>query len=556
MRRDVQPLLLELDVFIRFLGDDHGHLHPVHVIQYAGQLVALLLGLGGVALLDDVLFLYCPVVLHLVIHPHRREFVHGNDHTLSEETPAGKMMGDILGDLVDPVLPLDDLQYPRRRILKQPGFIVVQVFLLDDIHHIVIQEVVLQTDLRHTAGIEQRHRRSVLHRLGKVVFRHIIAEPLVGQPLAAQQRGACKGDVVGVGQPGAHILCQILVLSPMGFIHQHKDIVPRGENGIFLPLVIAELVDQREYEGLVGLQIIPQLLPVLRLAFLFGADHLGFHEILVNLIVQVLAVRDDEEGEIAGHLPSHLAGEEHHGVGFAGALGVPEHAQLAVELGAIRHRFHQVVHAEILVVLGNDLVFLVAEHDEVLDVIDQPVLPQQAVDEIPHGALPDGAGVPDGLPVRVLPLRIHLQPLEEVIVAGVERPEPGFQPVGEHADLIEGKQVRNVPQIVFQVVVIGFLHLDDAVFQLNEHHRHAVDVQEHVRPPPVEAPLNPHLGDGGEGVVRGVVEIHQLHEGEVLLAVPAHGDPDAVSDFVVELIVGRRHVRGGVIPAKLPEDVV
>ena len=75
-------------------------------------------------------------------------------------------------------------------------------------------------------------------------------------------------------------------------------------------------MDQREYEGLVGLQIIPQLLPVLRLAFLLGPDHPGFHEILVNLIVQILAIRDDEEGEIARYLPAHLSGEEHHGIGL------------------------------------------------------------------------------------------------------------------------------------------------------------------------------------------------------------------------------------------------
>jgi hypothetical protein len=68
-------------------------------------------------------------------------------------------------------------------------------------------------------------------------------------------------------------------------------------------------------------------------------------QILVNLIVQILAIRDDEEGEIARHLPAHLSGKEHHGVGLAGALGVPEHAQLSLQLGAIRHRFHQVVHA-------------------------------------------------------------------------------------------------------------------------------------------------------------------------------------------------------------------
>ena len=48
------------------------------------------------------------------VYSARYAGVHGDDHALPEEAPAGEMMGDILGDLVDPVLPLDDLQYPRR----------------------------------------------------------------------------------------------------------------------------------------------------------------------------------------------------------------------------------------------------------------------------------------------------------------------------------------------------------------------------------------------------------------------------------------------------------
>jgi hypothetical protein len=55
-------------------------------------------------------------------------------------------------------------------------------------------------------------------------------------------------------------------------------------------------------------------------------------EVLVDLVVQVLAVGDDHEGPVAGQLAQHLLGEEDHRVALAAALGVPEDAQLALVL--------------------------------------------------------------------------------------------------------------------------------------------------------------------------------------------------------------------------------
>ena len=475
MRGDIQPLLLELFVLIGLFGNDDRHFHLVHVLQNLRQFVPLRLRIGSVALLHDLLLLNRPVMLYLVVHLHRRIFIDGDDHTFAEEAPAWEVVGNILGDLINAILPFDDLQDTGRGVFQQPGLVLVQVFLLDDVHHIVIQEVVLQTDLRDTAGIEQRHRGAVLHRLGEVILRHIVSEPLVGQALAAQQRSASKGDVVGIGQRRAHVLRQILILGPVRFIHQHDDIVPGGEHRVLFTLVIAELMDQGENEGFVGLQIVPQLLTVLRLAFLFLPDHFRLYKILVDLVIQVFAVGDDQEREIARDLAPNLAGEEHHGKGFAGALGVPEHAKLALQLRPVLYRFHQIVHTEILVVFGDDLVLLVAEHDEVFNVIHQSIFLQQAVDEIPDRAFAHRTGFLQRLTVGPFLLGVHLQPLEEMIVGGVEGTEPRLQPVGQHTDLVEGEQVRDIPQIVLQVVVIGFLHLDDAVFQLDKHHGQTID---------------------------------------------------------------------------------
>ena len=154
---------------------------------------------------------------------------------------------------------------------------------------------------------------------------------------------------------------------------------------------------------------------------------------------------------------------------------MPEDAQLALQLRTVSHRLHQIVYAEILMILGDDLALLVAEHDEVFDVIDQALLAKQTVNEIPHGTLANCRRFLDCFSVRMLFLGVHLQPLKEVVVSRIKGADSRFQPVGKDTDLIERKEIRNIPQIVFQINVIRFLHLDDAVFQLDEHHRQTVD---------------------------------------------------------------------------------
>ncbi len=46
----------------------------------------------------------------------------------------------------------------------------------------------------------------------------------------------------------------------------------------------------------------------------------------INLRIQVFAVGTDQKGEIAAELAVDFAREKDHGIGFARALGMPEHA--------------------------------------------------------------------------------------------------------------------------------------------------------------------------------------------------------------------------------------
>ena len=182
-------------------------------------------------------------------------------------------------------------------------------------------------------------------------------------------------------------------------------------------------------------------------------------------------------------------------------------------------------------------------------------LVQKAVHEVPHRALAHGIRAVDGLAVRALLLGIHLQPLEEMVVPGIEGSQPGLEAVGQHADLVEREQVGDVLPVVRQVPAVGLLHLDDAVFQLHEDHGQAVDKDEHVGPMPVHHALDPHLGHGGEGVVFGALKVHQLYEIEVLHPVPPEGYLDAVADLLIAGVVDRHRVRAGEVPAEVLLDL-
>ena len=89
-----------------------------------------------------------------------------------------------------------------------------------------------------------------------------------------------------------------------------------------------ELLDQGEDVAVVFLEQLLQVLPALGPdAFFRLGDGAHPGEVLVDLVVQIVAVGDDHEGPVAGQLAQHLLGEEDHRIGFAAALGVPEDAQ-------------------------------------------------------------------------------------------------------------------------------------------------------------------------------------------------------------------------------------
>ena len=104
----------------------------------------------------------------------------------------------------------------------------------------------------------------------------------------------------------------------------------------------------------------------------------------VDLRVQVCAICEDEEGEVAAEFAMYFAGEEYHGVAFASALCVPEDAQFALTCFAVAHGFNGAVYAEELMVAGEDFLCFtrcVVKEDEVFYDVHEVAFVADALEE-------------------------------------------------------------------------------------------------------------------------------------------------------------------------------
>ncbi len=229
---------------------------------------------------------------------------------------------------------------------------------------------------------------------------------------------------------------------------------------------------------------------------------------------------------------------------------MPEHTELAVQFLPILHTLHQIVHTEILVVLGDNLDSFVVEEDEVLDIVQEAFLAEESV----YQGLNAQSMFGYLLAVEFLLLVIHAEPLEEELILAVPGTNLGLQAIAQHTDLVESKDVRDVLPIARQVLVVRFFYLDGGVFQFDEDDRQTIHKEEHVGTAIAVMSLDPHLVDAMEVIAVGMVEVDEAHDVEVILAVAAHLYLDAVAYLLVERIVGIYHIRTREVLAKVLED--
>src|ERR1700687_1183239 len=96
------------------------------------------------------------------------------------------------------------------------------------------------------------------------------------------------------------------------------------------------------------------------------------------LVVEFDAVRDDDEGPVAGDRAQNLLCVEYHRETLAAALGLPEHARAPVPTLPCRQCRHDgVIHADDLMVLPEDLReagLVLGEQREARDKVEQALL--------------------------------------------------------------------------------------------------------------------------------------------------------------------------------------
>ena len=92
---------------------------------------------------------------------------------------------------------------------------------------------------------------------------------------------------------------------------------------------------------------------------------------------------------------------------------MPEHAQLTVKFFATFHTLHQIIYAQELVVLCNNLCALVIVEDKVLDIVYQSLFLKQSV----YQELYRKSMFCYLFSVQFLLLIVNAQPLKEVFVA-------------------------------------------------------------------------------------------------------------------------------------------
>ncbi len=224
--------------------------------------------------------------------------------------------------------------------------------------------------LRHVACLVLKiENDAVGHALVELVGVDVGAEDVARHQLVfAQERRAGEADEDRALQPALHLLVHVAALGAVALVHEHVEAALNGRRRAF-QVGRVELVDERAQQARRGR---PELLHELRprgdaRRRRIGADDPGVLHHALDLLVQLVAVGDDEDARLGVVLQQPL-GEQHHQDALAAALGVPDDAALALGDAFLRG-----LHSEELVRPRH---FLLAgvEDDEVADQVEQPRL--------------------------------------------------------------------------------------------------------------------------------------------------------------------------------------
>ena len=237
------------------------------------------------------------------------------------------MLDEIGRNLVEPFVRGDNLVVLTQQLVQQRLLVGIELGVLDLCRDAVVQIRPRHAQLLAPVLVDQLDGRAVLLGPLEIVSRDVIAEDAFSDLLLLEKRSAGEADEGRVRQRKAHVACQPPRLSTMRLVRDHDDVVALAV-GLFWIDILVELVDQAEDVAVVLLQQLFQIVARRGPRRLVVGDATA-DESLVYLAVEIVAVGHQQEREIAFQLPSHLLGEEGHGIRFTAALGVPEYAEPA-----------------------------------------------------------------------------------------------------------------------------------------------------------------------------------------------------------------------------------
>ena len=470
-----------------------------------------------------------PVFLDQAMHPDGGDLVDGDEHRLAALPRRGVVRDEVLGDGVEALGCGDDVVVAFQFAFEALFHVHVTGLELFELLRDPLVEVVRgDAELLASRVIVERHCGAVLHGALEPVPGDVVAEHPPGELVLLHQRSAGKRDVEGIGQGDALIERQPAVLGAVRLVHDDDDVVPLGV-GLVGHDILVELLNQGEDVGLV-LTEQPLEVPAVRGPYLLLlADDIAAGVGAVDLIVQIVAVAQHQEGEVAAQPTVHLAAEEHHGIGLAGPLRVPEDAEPAARALPFLHGAHRPVHAEVLLVLSDHLdqpLAAVVEQDEVLEQVEEVRLGAHPLEQRLHV---HDAGV----------VLVEALPLAEVLEGRRVAANAGVHAVAEHHERVVMKDVGDGVLVVGEILVVGAPHVAVDVLQLHEQERDAVDETDKVGAAAVERPLDPQLAHREEVVVLGIVEVEDAQGARLHAAarVPVR-DLHAVAQQIIFLLVG------------------
>ena len=505
--RDVEAPLPEPVDFALVLAHHHGDLGLPHPGKLPLQSFGFSAGRAG-ALVLQRLDAVLPVRLDQAVHPHGGDLVDGDEHRLAALPLRRTVRDEVLGDGVEPVRRGDDVVVALELAFEALFDVdVVGLELVELLGDPLVEIVGGEVELLAAGVVVERHGGAVFHGALEPVPGHVVAEHLPRDLVVLHQRGAGEGDIDGVGQRGALVEREAPVLRPVGFVDDHDDVVPvrvrlAGRD------ILVELLHEREDVGLVLAEQTFQAPAAVGPHVVVFADDAASGVRPIDLIVQVGAVAEHQEREVAAELAVHLAAEEHHGVGLPRPLRVPVDAEPAAPTVAVLDRADRPVHAEILLVLRDDLdrpVAAVVEEDEVLEEVDEVGLRADALEKRLHV---DDAGL-----VLVEPL-----PLPEQLERGRPGAESGVDAVAEHDEGVVVEDVGDGVLVVGEVLVPGVADVAVDVLQLHEQQRNAVHEACEVGAAPVQRPLDPELAHDEKVVLLRLAEVEYAQRPGLLAA--------------------------------------